>query len=121
MMISGTTPIPLTCLLIGRTVKKDSKKSYYQIPHTHKDEQPVITDLLSQENQNCDNQHVQQLMARKNDTGRGHHNPSNPESTTSVDCKLDTGKDESFSSEAVKMETLQKSWGDPQHGGRIYQ
>ena len=38
------------------------------------------------------------------DTDRGHHNPSNPQSTTSVDCKLATGKDESFSSETMKNE-----------------
>ena len=41
-------------------------------------------------------------MTCKHDTGRGHHNPSDPQSTKSVDCKLATGKDESFSSEAVK-------------------
>ena len=41
-------------------------------------------------------------MTRNHDTGRGHHNPSDLQSTTSVDCKLDTGKDESFFSEAVK-------------------
>ena len=46
--------------------------------HTHKDKQPVITDLLSQESQDYDNQHDQQLMTHKNDTGQGHHNPSNP-------------------------------------------
>ena len=41
-------------------------------------------------------------MAPKHDTVQGHHNPSNPQSTTSIDCKLATGKDESFSNEAVK-------------------
>ena len=41
-------------------------------------------------------------MTRKHDTGRGYHNPSNPQSTTSVDCKLATGKDDSFPSEVVK-------------------
>ena len=81
--------------------------------HIQEDKQLVVTDLLSQENQDCDNQHDQQLMTPEHDTGQGHHNPSNPQSTTSVDCKLATGKDESFSSEAVKMETLQKSWGRP--------
>ena len=43
-------------------------------------------------------------MAPKHDTGRGHHNPSNPQCTTSVDCKLVTGKDESFPSETMKNE-----------------
>ena len=36
------------------------------------------------------------------DTGRRHHNPSNQQSAKSVDCELATGKDESFSSEAMK-------------------
>ena len=62
-----------------------------------------IQDLLSQEDQDYDNRHDRQLMTCKHDTGRGHHNPSNPQSTKSVDCELATGKDESFSSEAVKM------------------
>ena len=43
-------------------------------------------------------------MVPKHDTGQGHHNPSNPQSTTSVDCKVVTGKDESFSSETMKNE-----------------
>ena len=50
-------------------------------------------------------------MTRKHNTGQGYHNPSNPQSTTSVYCKLATGKDESFFSEAVKIEILQISWG----------
>ena len=41
-------------------------------------------------------------MTRKHDTGQGHHNPSNPQSTTSVDFKLATSKD-GFSSEAVNI------------------
>ena len=72
--------------------------------HTHKDKQPVIANLLSQEDQDFDNQHDRQLMAQKHDTGQGHHNPSNPQSTTSVDCKLVTGMDESFSSQTMKNE-----------------
>ena len=43
-------------------------------------------------------------MAPKHDTVRGHHNPSNPQSTTSVDCKLVTGMDESISSKTMKNE-----------------
>ena len=43
-------------------------------------------------------------MARKHDTGQGYHNPSNPQTTTSVDSKLDTHKDESISSETMKNE-----------------
>ena len=41
-------------------------------------------------------------MTRRQNNGQGHHNPSDPQFTTSVDCKLATGKDESFSSLAVK-------------------
>ena len=41
-------------------------------------------------------------MTREHDTGRGHHNPSNPQSNTSIDCKLAIGKDESFISEIMK-------------------
>ena len=41
-------------------------------------------------------------MAPKHDTGRRHHNPSNPRPTTSVDCKLVTGKDGSIFSETIK-------------------
>ena len=41
-------------------------------------------------------------MTSEHDTGRGHHNPSNPQSNTSIDCKLAIGKDESFISEIMK-------------------
>ena len=70
--------------------------------HTHEDEQPVVMDLLSQGNQDYDNQHDQQLMTRKHYNIQEHHNPSNPQPKTSVDCKLAIGTDESFSSEAVE-------------------
>ena len=60
--------------------------------HTHKDEQPVVSNLLSQENQAYDNQHDQQLMTLIHDTDRGHHNQGNSQSTTSVDCKVATSK-----------------------------
>ena len=43
-------------------------------------------------------------MTRTHDTGQGYHNPSDPQFTTSVDWKLTTGKDESFSSEIMKNE-----------------
>ena len=46
--------------------------------HTYKDKQPALADLLSQEDQNFDNQHNRPLMAPKNDTDHGRHNPSNP-------------------------------------------
>ena len=55
--------------------------------NTHKDKQLVIANLLSQEDQDFDNRYDWQLMAPKH-AGRGHHNPSNPQSATSVDCKL---------------------------------
>ena len=66
--------------------------------HTPEDKQLVLADLLSQVDQNFDNQHNQQLMASKHYNDHGHHNPSNPQSTTFVDCKLVTHKDESISS-----------------------
>ena len=65
-----------------------------------------VEDLFSQEDQDYDNRHDQQLMTCKHDTGRGHHNSSNPKSTTSVDCKLATGKDESFSSITMENEGI---------------
>ena len=54
--------------------------------HTHEDEQPVLADLLSQEDQDFDNWHDRQLIAPKHNTDHGHHNQSNPQPTTSVDC-----------------------------------
>ena len=65
-----------------------------------------VEDLLSQEDQDYDNRHDQQLMTCKHDTGQGHHNPSIPPSTTSVDCKLATGKDESFTFKTLKNEDV---------------
>ena len=38
------------------------------------------SNLLSQENQDCNNQHDQQLVTHKHTGGRGHHNQSNPQS-----------------------------------------
>ena len=69
--------------------------------HTHKHKEPVTTELLNKVSNTPE-------VTRKHDVGRGHHNRSDPQSTTSADCKLPTRKDESFSSDAVKMETLQK-------------
>ena len=43
-------------------------------------------------------------MAPKHVTDHGHDNPSNPQPTTSVDCKLVTHKDESIPSETMKNE-----------------
>ena len=51
-------------------------------------------------------------MTCKHYTGQGHHNPSNSQSTSSVDCKLATGKDESFSSEAVKNRDITDVMGE---------
>ena len=68
--------------------------SYITKFHTHKDKQPVIADLLSQEDQDYNNRYDQQLMTHEHDTGQGHHNPRNPQSNTSVDYKIATGKDE---------------------------
>ena len=43
-------------------------------------------------------------MATKHDTDHRHHNPSNPQPTTSVNCKLVTHEDESIPSETMKNE-----------------
>ena len=43
-------------------------------------------------------------MAPKHDTGRGHHNSSDSQPTTSVDCKLVTQKDKLISFETMKNE-----------------
>ena len=43
-------------------------------------------------------------MAPKYDTGWGDHNTSNPQPTTSIDCKLITHKDEPIPSETMKNE-----------------
>ena len=37
--------------------------------HTHEDKQLVIADFLSQEDQDYDNRHDQQLMTHEHDTG----------------------------------------------------
>ena len=43
-------------------------------------------------------------MAPKHDTDYGHYNPSDPQPTTSVYCKLVTHKEESIPSETMKNE-----------------
>ena len=43
-------------------------------------------------------------MAPKHDTDHDHHNASDLQFTTSVDCKLVTHKDESIPSETMKNE-----------------
>ena len=43
-------------------------------------------------------------MTPKHNTGQGHHNLSDPQFTKSIDCKLVTGEDVSFSSETMKNE-----------------
>ena len=63
-----------------------------------------VEDLLSKEDQDCNNQHDQQLMTCKHNNGRGHNNQSNPQSTASVDCKLNTDKHASISSKTMKNE-----------------
>ena len=61
--------------------------------YTPKDEQIVLVDFLSQGDQDFNNRHDWQLMAPKHDTDHRHHNPSDSQSTTSVDCKLVTHED----------------------------
>ena len=48
----------------------------------------------------------------KHNTGQGHHNRSDTQSTTFIDCKLSTRKDESFSSNAVKYWDVAEIIGD---------
>ena len=43
-------------------------------------------------------------MVPEHDTDHGYHNPSNPQPTISVDCKLVTHKDKSLPSETMKNE-----------------
>ena len=69
--------------------------------HTPEDKQLVLADLLSQVDQNFDNQHDRQLMAPKHDSDHEHHNPSDSPSNPSVDCKLVTHEDESIPSVAM--------------------
>ena len=45
-------------------------------------------------------------MTHEHDTCGRHHNPSNPQSNTSVDHKLGIGKNESISIEAMKNEDI---------------
>ena len=45
-------------------------------------------------------------MTYGHDTRQGHHNPSDPQSNTSVDHKLIIGKDESFSIKAMQNEDI---------------
>ena len=78
--------------------------SYITKLYTHEDKQPVIADLLIQEDQNFNNHHDQQLMAPKDDTDHGYHNLIDPQSTTSIDCKIVTHDDESTPSETMKNE-----------------
>ena len=70
--------------------------------HTPEDEEIVSENLLSQINQDFDNQHDWQLMEPKHDTDHEHHNPSDSLSNPSVDSKLVTHKDESIPSVAMQ-------------------
>ena len=63
--------------------------------YTHQDKEPVTSELLNKVSNSP-------LAARKYNMGWGHHNRSDKKSTTSVDCKLATCKNESFSSDTVK-------------------
>ena len=70
--------------------------------YTPKDKEIVLEDLLSQVNQNFDNRHDRQLIAPKHDTDHECHNPSDPPTNPSVDCKLVTHEDKSISSVAMQ-------------------
>ena len=51
-------------------------------------------------------------MTCKHDTSQGHHNISNSQSIICVDCKLPTGKDESFPSETIKNGGIIETMGE---------
>ena len=72
--------------------------------HTPKDKEIVLGNLLNQVNQNFDNQHYRQLMALKHDTDHWQHNPSDPSSITSIDCKLVTREEGSILSVTMQDE-----------------
>ena len=73
--------------------------------HTHKHKEPVTTELLNKVPN-------EPGVTHKHNVGRGHHNRSDPQSTTSADYKLATCKDESFSSEAVKNGDITEIMGN---------
>ena len=74
--------------------------------HKHKQVEPVTTELLNKV-LNAPG------VTCKHNVGRGHHNRSDTQSTTYLDRKLATRKDESFSFEVVRMKALQKLCGTP--------
>ena len=73
--------------------------------HTRKHKEPVTPELLNKVS-NAPG------AASKHNIGQGPQNPSNPQSTTSVDCELVTGKDKSFSSETVKNGGITEIMGE---------
>ena len=94
MILSGKNTNPTDVLVDTVNSEEQMTGSHITKFHTPKDEQFVLAELLSQVDQNFDNQHDQQFMAPKNDTDHEHHNPSNPPFIQSVDCKLVTHEDE---------------------------
>ena len=68
------------------------------------DKQTVLTELLSQVDQNFDDRHYRQLMAPINDADHEQNIPSDPSSTPSVDCMLVPYKDESIPSVTMQNE-----------------
>ena len=79
--------------------------SYITEFHTHKHKEPVTTELLNKVSNALD-------VTCKHDVGRGHHNRSDPQSTTFADYKLVTRKDESFSSNKVKNGNVAEIMGN---------
>ena len=62
--------------------------------HTPKQEEPVTTELLNKVSDVLE-------VTHKHGAGGGRHNQSDPQSAKSADCKLNTRKDEPFSSDAI--------------------
>ena len=72
--------------------------------HTPKQEKPVTTELLNKV------LNVPELT-RKHDADEGHHNKSDPQCAKSADCKLNTRKDESFSSDTIENGDIARVMG----------
>ena len=72
--------------------------------HTSKQEEPVTTELLNKVSNAPE-------MTRKYCVDGGHHNQSDPQSAKSAECKLNTHKDDSFSSNTIGMGDIAKVMG----------
>ena len=72
--------------------------------HTPKQEELVATELLNKA------LNVPEVT-RKHGSDEGHHNQSDPQSAKSADCKLNTCKDELFSSDTIGNRDITRVMG----------